>query len=121
MAIVIFLEPTHQDLLSGRLTRRILSVKYQHLIQGPTSLRNQLLALHVVSSPSLPSHQHSIIEEYEPTRMIYSVRRRVQSKDTVHLGDHMATWGGWDKLCRSFDLGVQVLHLVRVEDFQIGY
>ena len=115
-----------------RRTRRILRIQNQHLVQRPAPFCDQFPLLCPPRSgsgrpiapcvpPPSPGHEDGIIEDDEPDGMVDLVGGSVESHDAVHLEHDVSAGGGGSKFGRTLDLGVQSLHLVRVEDAEVGY
>ena len=101
------------------LTRCVLRIQNEHFVQRPTFLSDQLVVLCVVSPFPFPSDKDSVVKEYEAHCMVYFVRRRVKGDYVIDFGYYMAAGRSWNELGRSFDLHVEGLHLIRVEDSKV--
>ena len=100
-------------------TGGVLRIQDKHFIEWPTAVCNKLIAFRRVTTTTFASHEYGVIEKDESYSAHGLVSRCVKRQYTIYLGDNMPARGRRDKLGRTFDLGVQILHLVRIKYAQV--
>ena len=104
----------------GVRTGTVLRIQNEHFIERPAAVRDEFVAFRSVTATTLASDQYGVVEKYEPYGTCGLVGCCVKNRYVVHLCDDMTARRRRHKFGRAFDLGMQILYLIRVEHTQIS-